>query len=69
MEYGQSEKNLLNSSMSSRCAHNIVNVGQLKAEIGWQVWGTPANFNRFGVLVSLLHGRRSTEVNRTLNDV
>ena len=28
-----------------------------------------ANFNAFCVLVSLLHGRRSTEVNQTLHDV
>jgi len=28
----------------------------LTAEIGWQVWGTPANYNRFSVLAALLHG-------------
>jgi len=39
------------------------------AEIGWRVSGTPANFNGFRVLVSLLHQRRSTEVNQTLHDV
>jgi len=38
------------------------------AEISWW-WGTPANFNGFRVLVSLLHQRRSTEVNQTLQDV
>jgi len=26
------------------------------AEIGWLVWGTPANFNWFRVLAALLHG-------------
>jgi len=31
--------------------------------------GTPANFNGFRVLVSLLHRRRSTEINQTLHDV
>ena len=31
--------------------------------------GTPAYFNGFRVLASLLHRRRSTEVNQTLNDV
>jgi len=31
--------------------------------------GTPANFNAFRVLDSLLHRRRSVEVNRTLRDV
>jgi len=28
----------------------MVNFGPLAAEIGWQVWGTPANFNGFRVL-------------------
>jgi len=27
-----------------------VNFGPLAAEICWRVWGTPANFNGFGVL-------------------
>jgi len=48
---------------------NIVNVGPLTAELGWRVWGTPANFNGFRVLASLLHRRRSTEVNQTLHKV
>jgi len=26
------------------------------AEICWQVWGTPVNFNGFRVLAALLHG-------------
>jgi len=47
----------------------MVNFGPLTAEIGWWVWGTPANFNRFRVLASLLHRCRSTEVNQTLHDV
>jgi len=42
--YRQSEKNLLNSSMSSRCPHNMVNIGPLTAEIGPVVWGTAANY-------------------------
>jgi len=41
----------------------MVNVGQLTAEIGVGVLGTPANFSGFRVLASLLHRRRSTEVN------
>ena len=41
----------------------------LTAEICWRVWGTPANFNGFRVLASLLHRRCSTEVNQTLHDV
>jgi len=47
----------------------MVKFGPLMAEICWGVWGTPANFNRFRVLASLLHWRRSTEVNQTLHDV
>jgi len=43
--------------------------GPPMADIGWRVWGTPADFNRFGVLASLLHQRRSTKVNQTLHDV
>ena len=34
----------------------MVNFGQLAAEIVSLVWGTPANFNGFGVLAALLHG-------------
>jgi len=47
----------------------MVNFGLLTAEIGRGVWGTPTNFNRFRVLASLLHRRRSMEVNKTLHDV
>jgi len=35
----------------------------LTAEIGSGFWGTPANFNGFRVLASLLHRLRSIEVN------
>jgi len=62
-------KKLLNSNMSSTCPHNMVNFGPLTAAIGWRVWGTPANFNGFRVLASLLHRRRSTDVSQTLHDV
>ena len=34
----------------------MVNFGPLAAEIVSLVWGTPANFNGFRVLVALLHG-------------
>ena len=44
-------------------------LGLLTAEIRWRVWGTPANLNQFRVLASLLHRRRSTEVNETLQNV
>ena len=47
----------------------MVNFGPLTAEIGWRVWDTPANFNRFCILPSLLHRLCSKEVNRTLHDV
>ena len=61
--------NVLNSNISSTCPHNMVNFGPLAAEIGLPVWGTPANFNGFRVLASLLQRRRSTEVNQTLHYV
>jgi len=64
--YRQSEKKLLNSIISSTCSRNMVNFGPLAAEIGSLVWGTPANFNGFRVLASLLQRRRSTEANWTL---
>ena len=64
----QSEK-LLNSNISPTCPHNTANFGPLTAEIGLGVWGTPANFNDFLVLVSLLQWRRSLEANKTLHDV
>jgi len=38
------------------CPYNMVNFGQLAAEIVSLVWGTPANFNGFLVLTALLHG-------------
>jgi len=47
----------------------MVNFGQLAAEIGLSVAGTPANFNRFRISASLLHRRRSPEANQTLHDV
>ena len=62
-------KNLLNSNISSTCSHNMANFGPLTAEIGLPVWGTPANFNGFCVLPSLLQRRRSPEANQTWHDV
>jgi len=61
----QSEKNLLNSNISSTCPDNMVNLGQLAAEICWRVWGTPANFNGFRALAALLHGSLVLGVSRT----
>ena len=60
------KKNLLNSNISSTCPHNIVNFGLLLAEICWRVWGTPANFNGFRVLASLLRGTLVLGVSQTL---
>ena len=42
----------------------MANFGPLTAEIGWGVWGTPANFNGFRVLAALLQGRRLPEANK-----
>jgi len=47
----------------------MANFGPLTAEIGLEVWGTPANFNGFRVFASLLQRRRSLEANQTLHDV
>jgi len=49
--------------------YNMVNFGLLAAEIVSGEWGTPANFNGFLVLPSLLQRRRSPEANQTLYDV
>ena len=60
-------KNLLSSNISSStCPHNMVNFGLLAAEILSLVWGTPANFNGFGVLAALLHGILVVGVSQTL---
>jgi len=53
----------------SQCSHNMVNFDPLAANIFSLVWGTPANFNGFRVLVSLLQRRRWTEANKTLRNV
>jgi len=62
-------KNLLISNISSICPHNMVNFSQLAAEICSLVCGTPANFNGFRVLASLLQRRRATEANQTFHNV
>jgi len=64
--YRQLEKNLLNSNISSIYPHNMANFGPLMAEIGFVVWGTPANFNGFRVLAALLHGTLVMGVSQTL---
>jgi len=62
-------KKLLTINISSTCPHNTVNVRLLMDEICWRVWGTPANFSGIRTSASLLHRRRSTKVNKTLQDV
>jgi len=62
------KKNLLSSSISSRCPHNMVNFGLRAAEIDPVVWGTPANFNGFRILAVLLHGSQVVSVSQTLWD-
>jgi len=47
----------------------MANFGPLTAEICWRVWGTPANFNGFRILPSLLQRCRSPEANQTLHDI
>jgi len=64
--YWQSGKNLLNVDTCSTCPHNMVNFSLLTIKIGSGVWGTPANFNGFGVLAALLHGTPVVGVSQTL---
>jgi len=47
----------------------MANFGPLTDEIGSRVWGTPANFNGFRDVPSLLQRRRSLKANQTLHDV
>jgi len=67
--YIDSRKKMLNSNISSTHLYNMANFGLLTAEIGLGVRGTPANFNGYGVLASLLQRRRSPEANQTLHGV
>jgi len=60
------KKYLLISNISSTCRHNMVNFGPLAAEIVSLVWGTPANFNGFGVLAALVDGTVVVGVSQTL---
>jgi len=61
---------MLNSNISSRCPpHTMANFGPLMAEIGSGVWDTPANFNSFCILASLLQRHRSLEANQTLHNL
>jgi len=49
-------KKIVKQQYVLQMSHNMVNIGPLTAEIGWWVWGTPANFSGFRVLAALLHG-------------
>ena len=61
------ERNLLNSYICSTCSHSVVNLGPLAAEIGWRVWGTPANLNDIREFVT--EPTSINDVNQTLHDV
>ena len=60
---------MLSSNISFTRPHNMVNFGQLAAEIISLLWGTPANFNGFCVLPSSLLRCCLLEANHTLHDV
>ena len=59
-------KKLVKQQYLLHILHNMVNFGSLKAEICWRVWGTPANFSWFRVLVALLHSTLVVGVSQTL---
>jgi len=65
------QKNLVEQQYLLHMSSQHGALGPLMAEIGWRVWGTPANFKGFHILASLLHRCRSIEVkvNQTLHDV
>jgi len=60
---------MLSSNISYTSPHSMVNLSLLAAENVPLVWGTPANFNSFRVLVSLLQRRRPTEASQTFHNV
>jgi len=62
-------KKLVKQQYLLHMSHNMANFGPLTAEIGSGVWRTPANFNGFRVLPSLLQRRRSPETNQTVHDI
>jgi len=49
-------------NMSLQCGE----LGPQAAEMGSLIWGTPANFNGFHVLASLLHGTLVVGISQTL---
>jgi len=58
-------KKRVNQQCLPTCPRNMVNFGPLAAEICWRVWGTPAYFNGFCVLTTLLHGTLVVGVSET----
>jgi len=58
-------KKLVKQHCLCHMSHNMAKFGPLIAEIGLPVWCTPANFNRFRVMPSLLQIRRSPKANQT----
>jgi len=69
MYHRQPEEKLVKQQYILHMSHNMAHFGQLMAEIGSGVCCTPANFNWFHVLPSLLQRRLSLEANQTLHDV
>ena len=61
-------KKLLSSNISPTCPYNMVNFGQLAAEIVSIVWGTPGNFNGYSRLGSVT-ARHSNGVSTKLGGV
>ena len=62
-------KKLVKQKYLPHMSYSMLNFGPLLAEIGSLVWSTPANFNGFRVLASLLQRRRWTKVDQSLHDV
>jgi len=60
------QKKIVKQQYLLHMSHNMLNFGPLTAEICWQVWGTPANFNEFRVLAALLNGTLVVGISQTL---
>jgi len=57
------KKNLSNSDTSSTCPYNMMNFGQLAAEIVGEFGAPIANFNGFRDFAALLHGTLGCQSN------
>jgi len=60
------QKKLVKQRYLPTCLYNMVNFGPAVAEIGSLVWRTPANFNGFLIVATLLHGTLVVGVSQTL---